>query len=163
MVHCLSHPPVGLIASLTPALHSLPPFLPSSPPGFSPPPQIVWLPIGLTFMARGFVVRIAVHANPWKITTYAISNLFILLSPCAFLACCYQLLGLMANSLGPDTVAAHCLLIRTSRITKILYFPLCSSARPGLLLTLRRSSIHLVSVAISSRYGSWVEGRGCRW
>lgn len=43
----------------------------------------------------------------------------ILLTPCAMLAACYQLLGLIANALGPETVARDCLPIRTTKIAKI--------------------------------------------
>jgi hypothetical protein len=35
------------------------------------------------------------------------------------LAACYQLLGLIADALGPDTIARDCLPIRTTRIAKI--------------------------------------------
>lgn len=70
-------------------------------------------------MAVGFAVRIAGHIMPYSIPVYSASQICILLSPCAYLATCYQLLGRMANSLGPDTVAANCLLLRTSLITKI--------------------------------------------
>jgi hypothetical protein len=79
------------------------------------------LPVGLTAMTIGLGIRAYCHFKPYSIPIYSGSMLLVLLSPCAFLACCYQLLGKMANTLGRDTVAVNCLPLRTMLITKILF------------------------------------------
>lgn len=72
-------------------------------------------------MTIGLGIRAYCHFKPYSIPIYSGSMLLVLLSPCAFLACCYQLLGKMANTLGRDTVAVNCLPLRTKLITKILF------------------------------------------
>ncbi|KAE9395557.1 RTA1-domain-containing protein [Gymnopus androsaceus JB14] len=76
------------------------------------------LTIGMTCMMVGMILRIIVIHFPYSVAIYAIMDLFILLSPCAFLATDYILLSRLANSLG-RTVADNCLLLPSTRITKI--------------------------------------------
>ncbi|KAK9896050.1 hypothetical protein P389DRAFT_73817 [Cystobasidium minutum MCA 4210] len=76
------------------------------------------LTIGSSTMALGYAIRAALHSNYDSVGVYAISTLFVLLSPCAFLALDYMLLSRLANHLGPDTVAKRCLPIRTNWIAK---------------------------------------------
>ncbi|GAA6062003.1 hypothetical protein JCM10212_006078 [Sporobolomyces blumeae] len=73
------------------------------------------LPIGMTCMVIGFVLRIIYAGNVSSILIYAIMTLFILLSPCAFLATNYVLLSRLAAALGAEAA----LFIRAKRIVKI--------------------------------------------
>jgi hypothetical protein len=73
---------------------------------------------------RGFEVSAPRPVTPSRImhspsACLLCRRFLILLTPCAMLAACYQLLGLIANALGPDTIARDCLPIRTTRIAKI--------------------------------------------
>ncbi|GAA5867284.1 hypothetical protein JCM1840_005010 [Sporobolomyces johnsonii] len=76
------------------------------------------LTIGMTCMTVGFVMRIIYAGNDTSLGLYILQTMFILLSPCAFLANDYVLLCRLANAFGPD-VADQALLIRPSRIVKI--------------------------------------------
>ncbi|KAJ3710748.1 RTA1 like protein-domain-containing protein [Lentinula raphanica] len=76
------------------------------------------LTLGMTCMTIGMAMRIVDHYNPYSLGIYIIEDLFVLLSPCAFLATDYMLLSRLANSLGRD-IADDCLLIPSRRITKI--------------------------------------------
>ncbi|KAJ3986786.1 RTA1 like protein-domain-containing protein [Lentinula detonsa] len=76
------------------------------------------LTIGMTCMTLGMVLRIVDHYSPYSLGIYIVEDLFVLLSPCAFLATDYMLLSRLANSLGRD-IADDCLLIPSLRITKI--------------------------------------------
>jgi len=76
------------------------------------------LTIGSTCMVLGYILRIPFRSSPDSVGLYAITTLFVLLSPCAFLALEYMLLGRLALYLGPETVAKRCLVFRASRIAK---------------------------------------------
>ncbi|KAJ7036790.1 RTA1 like protein-domain-containing protein [Mycena alexandri] len=76
------------------------------------------LPLGMTAMAIGFVLRLIYSNPPFTIGKYTIMTLFILLSPCLFLATDYVLLSHLARTFDAE-IADRCLLIRDSRITKI--------------------------------------------
>ncbi|KAF9020694.1 RTA1 like protein-domain-containing protein [Rhodocollybia butyracea] len=76
------------------------------------------LTIGMACMTLGMILRIAVAHSPFSLGLYIIMDMFVLLSPCAFLATNYMLLSRLANSLGRD-IADDCLLISSRRITKI--------------------------------------------
>ncbi|KAF8176608.1 RTA1 like protein-domain-containing protein [Mycena galopus ATCC 62051] len=88
---------------------------------FTVPPRrafIITLPLGMTAMTAGFALRI-INANPpFTLGKYIATDLFILLSPCLFLATNYMLLSHLAQSFDEE-VAERCLPIRRSRITKI--------------------------------------------
>ncbi|GAA6002014.1 hypothetical protein JCM10207_003038 [Rhodosporidiobolus poonsookiae] len=76
------------------------------------------LTLGMTGMCAGFAIRILYANSVDSLGLYIGMTMFILLSPCLFLAQDYMLLHRLADSLGED-VAKSCLLIRSSRITKI--------------------------------------------
>ncbi|KAJ3821704.1 RTA1 like protein-domain-containing protein [Lentinula raphanica] len=76
------------------------------------------LTIGMTCMTIGMILRILDHYHPYSIGFFIIENLFVLLSPCAFLATEYMLFTRLANSLGRD-IADDCVMIPSRRITKI--------------------------------------------
>ncbi|KAJ7614828.1 RTA1 like protein-domain-containing protein [Roridomyces roridus] len=76
------------------------------------------LTLGMTSMAIGFVLRIAVHAQPNSLGVFTIMDLFILLSPCAFVAVDYVLLAELASSFD-DEVVEKTMFIRPSRIVRI--------------------------------------------
>ncbi|KAJ6487146.1 RTA-like protein [Mycena vitilis] len=69
-------------------------------------------------MATGFILRIIYSNPPFTISKYIPMDLFILLSPCLFLATDYMLLSHLANTFD-DEVVDRCLIIRRSRIVKI--------------------------------------------
>ncbi|BGP06611.1 Envelope glycoprotein gp160 [Rhodotorula toruloides] len=75
------------------------------------------LAIGMLCMTLGFVFRILYHSNPSTLGMYILQTMFILLSPCAFLAMDYQLLGRLARALGDE--ATEALFIRPTRISKL--------------------------------------------
>ncbi|KAF7346235.1 hypothetical protein MSAN_01850500 [Mycena sanguinolenta] len=88
---------------------------------FTVPPRssfMIALPIGMTVMAIGFVLRILYANPPYTLGKYIIMDLCILLSPCLFLATDYMLLSRLARSFDEE-VSSRCLIIRDSRITKI--------------------------------------------
>ncbi|BGP23357.1 RTA-like protein [Rhodotorula toruloides] len=75
------------------------------------------LTIGMLCMTLGFVFRILYHGNPATLGMYILQTMFILLSPCAFLAMDYMLLGRLARALGDDAI--KCLFIRPTLISKV--------------------------------------------
>ncbi|KAK4049627.1 hypothetical protein OIO90_005386 [Microbotryomycetes sp. JL221] len=77
------------------------------------------LPIGLTTMCIGYILRI-VYAEQFlfSVGMYAIMTLFVLLSPCLFLAFDYVLLSRLSSSLGED-IADKCLFLPSRLIVKI--------------------------------------------
>ncbi|KAJ7769928.1 RTA1 like protein-domain-containing protein [Mycena metata] len=81
-------------------------------------PFILSLTLGMTAMALGFIFRVIYSNTPTSLGKYIIMDLFILLSPCLFLATDYMLLSHLARTFD-DEVADRCLLIRHSCITKI--------------------------------------------
>ncbi|KAJ7254406.1 RTA1 like protein-domain-containing protein [Mycena haematopus] len=88
---------------------------------FTVPPRssfMVVLPLGMTVMSIGFILRILYANPPFTIGKYVIMDLCILLSPCLFLTTDYMLLSHLARTFDEE-VANRCLLIRHSRITKI--------------------------------------------
>ncbi|KAJ6553416.1 RTA1 like protein-domain-containing protein [Mycena capillaripes] len=88
---------------------------------FAVPPRrtfMIVLPIGMTSMATGFVLRIMYADPPFTLGKYISMDMCILLSPCLFLATDYMLLSHLARTFDQE-VADRCLLIRHSRITKI--------------------------------------------
>ncbi|EMD37789.1 hypothetical protein CERSUDRAFT_114448 [Gelatoporia subvermispora B] len=58
--------------------------------------------IGIWTYALGFVVRFVLHSNPDSIGTYIVEQLFIVLSPCAFIATEYMIFGRLASYLDGD-------------------------------------------------------------
>jgi hypothetical protein len=76
------------------------------------------LTIGMTCMTTGLIFRIVCSHSPYSLGLYIIEDMFVLLSPCAFLATDYMILSRLANSLGRD-IADDCLLIPAHRITKM--------------------------------------------
>jgi len=76
------------------------------------------LTIGMTCMTLGMIFRIIDSHFPYSLGIYIIEDMFILLSPCAFLATDYMLLSRLATSLGRD-IADDCLLISSRRITRV--------------------------------------------
>ncbi|GAA5884684.1 hypothetical protein JCM6882_005349 [Rhodosporidiobolus microsporus] len=76
------------------------------------------LTIGMTCMTLGFILRLAYRSSPYSLGLYAIQLLFILLSPCAFLATDYVLLKHLAVSMGEDVVK-QCLFLPIRFIVKL--------------------------------------------
>ncbi|KAF8147932.1 RTA1 like protein-domain-containing protein [Mycena galopus ATCC 62051] len=88
---------------------------------FTVPPRrafIITLPLGMTAMTAGFILRVIYANPPFTLGKYIAMDMFILLSPCLFLATNYMLLSHLAQSFDEE-VAERCLPIRRSRITKI--------------------------------------------
>ncbi|KAF7365269.1 hypothetical protein MVEN_00398700 [Mycena venus] len=88
---------------------------------FTVPPRrpfMITLPLGMTAMAIGFIFRVIYSNPPFTLGKYIAMDLFILLSPCLYLATDYMLLSHLARTFDEE-VANRCLLIRHSRITKI--------------------------------------------
>ncbi|KAK7048308.1 RTA1 like protein-domain-containing protein [Favolaschia claudopus] len=89
---------------------------------FAVPPRrwfICALPLGMFAMAIGFGIRIAYsNGPPYSLGVYIITTLFILLSPCLYLATDYMILSHLAQNFD-DEVSKRCLAISHSRITKI--------------------------------------------
>ncbi|KAJ7794147.1 RTA1 like protein-domain-containing protein [Mycena olivaceomarginata] len=87
---------------------------------FTVPPRrpfMATLSLGMTAMAAGFILRVLYANPPFTLGKYIAMDLFILLSPCLYLATNYMLLSHLARCFDEE-VANRCLLIRHSRITK---------------------------------------------
>ncbi|KAJ7124153.1 RTA1 like protein-domain-containing protein [Mycena epipterygia] len=80
-------------------------------------PFMLTLILGVAAMATGFALRIIYANPPFTLGKYIAMDLFILLSPCLFLATDYMLLARLAASFD-KAVSDRCLLIRSSRIVK---------------------------------------------
>ncbi|GAA6002139.1 hypothetical protein JCM10207_003094 [Rhodosporidiobolus poonsookiae] len=76
------------------------------------------LTISMTTMTLGFILRLAYRASPYSLGLYAIQLLFLLLSPCAFLATDYVIFKRLAVSMGPDVVKS-CLFLPIGIIVKL--------------------------------------------
>ncbi|GAA6031683.1 hypothetical protein JCM8097_001932 [Rhodosporidiobolus ruineniae] len=76
------------------------------------------LTIGMTCMTIGFILRLVYRSSPYSLGLYAVQLLFILLSPCAFLANDYVLLKHLAVSMGPEVVQT-CLFLPIRLIVKL--------------------------------------------
>ncbi|KAJ7909588.1 RTA1 like protein-domain-containing protein, partial [Mycena leptocephala] len=88
---------------------------------FTVPPRhafMISLPLGMTAMATGFVLRIIYANPPFTLGKYIAMDLVCPSLPCLFLATDYMLLSHLARTFDEE-VADRCLLIRHSRITKI--------------------------------------------
>ncbi|PWN40381.1 hypothetical protein IE81DRAFT_273501, partial [Ceraceosorus guamensis] len=66
---------------------------------------VLCLPISEAFSALGFALRIACRYNQQSIGLYAIANLFVILSPAAFLAFNYMLYGRLMRSIDATLTA----------------------------------------------------------
>ncbi|GAA5852122.1 hypothetical protein JCM3766R1_007108 [Sporobolomyces carnicolor] len=73
------------------------------------------LAIGMLCMVIGFILRIAYRQALDSVGVYAVMTLFILLSPCAFLATNYMVLTRLAHALNAESA----LFIKASRVVKI--------------------------------------------
>ncbi|PPR07047.1 hypothetical protein CVT26_005248 [Gymnopilus dilepis] len=69
--------------------------------------------IGAYFFALGLAFRFGLHSHPESKGIYIVEYMFVVLSPCAFIAADYVLLGRLAKHLNADK---H-LLVRSRRIT----------------------------------------------
>jgi len=58
--------------------------------------------IGAYFFALGISIRFGLHLHPDSQGLYIVEYLFVVLSPCAFIAADYVLLGRLAKHLGAD-------------------------------------------------------------
>ncbi|KAJ7044060.1 RTA-like protein [Mycena alexandri] len=85
-------------------------------------PFMLTLILGMAAMALGFIFRIIYSDPPFTLAQslgkFLLMDLFILLSPCAFLAANYMLLSHLV-AMFDKKVVDHCLLIRDSRVVKI--------------------------------------------
>nr|GAT50710.1 predicted protein [Mycena chlorophos] len=79
---------------------------------------ILWLTCGMTAMAVGFALRILFSNDPTSEGKYIEMDLFILLSPCLFLANNYMILSHLGR-VFPSEVVERSLIVRQSRIVKI--------------------------------------------
>ncbi|GAA6017618.1 hypothetical protein JCM11491_005303 [Sporobolomyces phaffii] len=73
------------------------------------------LSIGMSCMVLGFILRIVYRGALDSVGVYAIMTLFILLSPCTFLATNYMILTRLAHALNAESA----LFIRASRVVRI--------------------------------------------
>ncbi|KAJ7784623.1 RTA1 like protein-domain-containing protein [Mycena metata] len=85
-------------------------------------PFMLTLIIGMSAMTLGFIFRIIYSDPPFtlaqSLTKFLLMNLFILLSPCAFLATNYMLLSHLVAMFDKELVDRY-LLIRNSHVVKI--------------------------------------------
>ncbi|GAA5855451.1 hypothetical protein JCM8547_007835 [Rhodosporidiobolus lusitaniae] len=79
---------------------------------------LLTLTIGMTCMTFGFVLRLVYRSTPYSLGLYAMQLMFILLSPCAFLATDYLLLKHLAIAMGPEVVK-DCLFLPIRVIVKL--------------------------------------------
>ncbi|KAF7299048.1 hypothetical protein MIND_00853100 [Mycena indigotica] len=81
-------------------------------------PFILWLTCGMTAMALGFVLRIIFANEPSSMGRYIAMDLFILLSPCLFLATDYMILSHLVR-IFDEEIAEKCMLIRPTLIVRL--------------------------------------------
>ncbi|KAJ7175803.1 RTA1 like protein-domain-containing protein [Mycena filopes] len=85
-------------------------------------PFMLTLIFGMAAMALGFIFRIIYSDPPFtlglSLTKFLLMDMFILLSPCAFLATNYMLLSHLVATFDKELVD-RCLLIRASRVVKL--------------------------------------------
>lgn len=79
---------------------------------------LVLLPISVWTFTEGFAMRLVLRREPNSLPVFIAQSMLIILSPCAFLAVDYILLGRLAHFLGTEK---H-LVIAPKRITKIFLF-----------------------------------------
>ncbi|BGP38661.1 hypothetical protein JCM10450v2_002611 [Rhodotorula kratochvilovae] len=75
------------------------------------------LNISMATMTLGFILRIVYNGDPASLGRYIVQYMFILLSPCAFLANNYLILSRLSQAMGPDGV--HSLFLPAHRIGTI--------------------------------------------
>ncbi|KAJ7622039.1 RTA1 like protein-domain-containing protein [Roridomyces roridus] len=85
---------------------------------FGRPSFMLSLTIGMTSMAAGFILRIMVSNSPFNLGLFVTEDLFILLSPCLFLATDYVLLARLTATFS-ERITSRALLVRPSLIVKI--------------------------------------------
>ncbi|CAK5265174.1 unnamed protein product [Mycena citricolor] len=81
-------------------------------------PFMLTLTLGMTAMTVGFILRYLYATPPFTLGKYIAWDLFILLSPCLFLATDYMILSRLAATFNPDVVS-RCLVIRPTRVVRI--------------------------------------------
>ncbi|GAA5879361.1 hypothetical protein JCM3774_003803 [Rhodotorula dairenensis] len=74
------------------------------------------LTISMVCMTLGFLFRLIYRSNYTSLGLYIVQYMFVLLSPCAFLAMDYMLLARLALAMGDEAV--HCLLLPATKIAK---------------------------------------------
>ncbi|KAJ7615484.1 RTA1 like protein-domain-containing protein [Roridomyces roridus] len=85
---------------------------------FGRPSFMTTLTVGMTGMTIGFVMRIIFSNSPNNLTLYIVEDLFILLSPCAFLATDYVLLARLTSTFDAHVISST-LLVRPALIVRI--------------------------------------------
>ncbi|GAA5950838.1 hypothetical protein JCM8115_004987 [Rhodotorula mucilaginosa] len=80
------------------------------------PRYMLVLTISMTTMTLGFIMRLVYRGGPSSLGLYIIMYMLLLLSPCAFLAMDYMILGRLAVAMGDE--AANCLVLPAARIAK---------------------------------------------
>ncbi|KAF7327005.1 hypothetical protein MKEN_00275300 [Mycena kentingensis (nom. inval.)] len=108
---------------------------------------LLYLTIGMSTMAAGFGLRIIYIDDPFSIGKYSGSTLFILLSPCLYLATDYLILSHLVRCFAPQ-ITERALLVRQSRIVKGFVWSdvttfLLQSAGGGLTATKNRTTANL--------------------
>ncbi|GAA5836179.1 hypothetical protein JCM9279_002218 [Rhodotorula babjevae] len=78
---------------------------------------LLTLNIAMACMTLGFVLRIVYHSNLATLGAYIAQYMFILLSPCAFLAHNYLMLSRLSRAMGPD--ATSCLFLPAHHVGTI--------------------------------------------
>ncbi|CAK5273489.1 unnamed protein product [Mycena citricolor] len=81
-------------------------------------PFMLTLNFGMTAMTVGFVLRWLFANPPYTLGKYIAWDMFILLSPCLFLAIDYMLLSRLVDTFDTDVVD-RCLVINPNRLVKI--------------------------------------------
>lgn len=76
------------------------------------------LTLGMSFIVLGFILRIVYSNDPDSLNIYVFTTLFVLLSPCAFLATDYIILYNMSKALDPKS-ANDALFIAPRKIVKL--------------------------------------------
>ncbi|KAJ7254408.1 RTA1 like protein-domain-containing protein [Mycena haematopus] len=81
-------------------------------------PYMLVLTLGMTAMTVGFILRALYIQKPYSVGAFVAMDLFILLSPCLFLATDYTILSHLAATFDKK-VTQSCFLIRHSLIVRI--------------------------------------------
>ncbi|KAA1466423.1 RTA1-domain-containing protein [Dentipellis sp. KUC8613] len=107
------------------------------------------LVIGELTMSFGFIFRWPLHKYPDSIAWYIMQDLFIVLSPCAFIAADYMILGRLVRHLACEQ---HLRLVPPHRITRFFVI----SDIVTFLIQANGGSIAAHPTAITAKIGSYV-------
>ncbi|KAG9006490.1 hypothetical protein FRB94_014354 [Tulasnella sp. JGI-2019a] len=84
---------------------------------------MLYMAVGALCYCAGLALRYPFHSHPYGLGLFIIMNMFTILSPCAFIAAIYMLLGRLARELGMGKY----LLVKPNKLTKYFVISDCTT------------------------------------